>query len=349
MRRSDGLEQGPAAQNSGNLPSVGVIIPNHSRVGTLLETLESVYAQDYTGPIGIYLVYRQRPEMTEVLPHLRSGVVAIPTTRAHLGAKRNVGLGATSEDLIAFTDDDDIWHPTKIRRQVEALTKSAAVACCTSCVSFSRPTFQWPPPPTAELMHPVSEREIAFSSTIAVSSMICRGELTRKLQFTELAAWLGVEDLHLWLRIRAYGEIVCLERRLTAIRIDRGSVSNRGQATQELRALNVIADWRRRGAGTVALAALIRRTIDSAIARPGHDIDNDLQLLRMTYDGSLVGRRADALIVALVTASWRSRAIPATLRWFRRQERRLRSVMLPRARSWSADEGARDIQWGSGD
>jgi glycosyltransferase involved in cell wall biosynthesis len=37
-------------------------------------------------------------------------------------AARNAGLAATSGELVAFLDDDDVWLPGKLRRQVEALS-----------------------------------------------------------------------------------------------------------------------------------------------------------------------------------------------------------------------------------
>lgn len=156
-----------------------------------------------------------------------------------------------------------------------------------------------------------------------------------------------IEDLHLWLRLQEHKRIVCLEDRLTALRIDHSSVSARGRATQELRALNVLADWHQEGKrGWVVDAGLVRRTIDSAIARPEDDDEEDLRLLLMTYDGSLIGRRADRVVVTLVRASWRSRVITPLLRWIRRQEYRLCIALMPRPPMEFADERAREGQWG---
>ena len=329
-------------------PSVGVIVPNHSRIESLLETLDSIRAQDYTGEINVYLVYLQRAEVADVISRLSPDVVAIPTTAMGLGTKRNIGLDAAGEELIAFTDDDDLWHPAKLRLQVEAMARSGAVASCTRYVSFSRVPFTWPTlAQDVSAVRRVSERQIAFSSTIVVSSMVCDGPLVRSLRFTERADWRGVEDLHLWLRLHEHGEIVCLDDALTAMRIDHSSLSARGHATQELHALNVLADWHRAGSrGWVSMVGLVRRTIDSAIAKPGPDGEKDLHLLLMTYNGSLIGRRADGLVVAAVRAGWRSRIITPLLRWIRRQEYKLRLALMPRAPMYFIDASAREAQWG---
>jgi len=328
-------------------PSVGVIVPNHSRVESLLETLRSIAAQDYSGQVNVYLVYLERPEITEVISRLAPQVTAVPTLAQGLGAKRNLGLEAATEELVAFADDDDLWHPAKLRHQIDVMSATDVVGCCTRYVSFSRVPFEWPAPDGSPVVRSVSDRQIAFSSTIVVSSMICDGPLVRRLRFTERPDWRGVEDLQLWLRLKERGTIVCLEAPLTAMRIEHTSMSARGRVTQDLHALNVLANWHQGGKrGWVSTLALVRRTLDSAIARPGIDGDTDLRLLLLSYDGSLIGRRADRLVVALVRASWRSRIIAPALRWIRRQEYRIRLVLMPRPPMEWADERAREAQWG---
>src|SRR5271157_4253061 len=97
-------------------PSVGVIVLCHTRVETLAEALQSIEAQDYEGEINVYLVYLEIPEMAGILARLGPRVTAIPTSAMDPGGKRNVGLDRVTEDLVAFVDDDDFWHPAKVRR-----------------------------------------------------------------------------------------------------------------------------------------------------------------------------------------------------------------------------------------
>ena len=98
-------------------PSVAVVVPNHSRITELEEAIESIEAQDYPGRIHVYLVYRPRPEIEPVLARLGPAVTAIRSVdeigRNSLATKRNLAITASTEDLIAFIDDDDLWHPQK--------------------------------------------------------------------------------------------------------------------------------------------------------------------------------------------------------------------------------------------
>ena len=59
------------------------------------------------------------------MARLGPGVTGIPSSdedgRNPITVKRNLGLRASNEDLVAFLDDDDLWHPRKLRAQVAAM------------------------------------------------------------------------------------------------------------------------------------------------------------------------------------------------------------------------------------
>jgi glycosyltransferase involved in cell wall biosynthesis len=70
---------------------------------------------------------------------------AHPTVRlltqanAGAGAARNVGVGATTEPLVAFLDADDLWAPTKLERQLSLLDREQADAVFTLAQNFISP------------------------------------------------------------------------------------------------------------------------------------------------------------------------------------------------------------------
>jgi glycosyltransferase involved in cell wall biosynthesis len=105
-------------------PLVSVVIPAYNGEGTIDETLRSVRAQTHRRLEIIVVDDGSRDGTVEtVLAHAtvdpRVSVMRQPN--AGVAAARNTGWRSAAADLIAFVDADDLWAPTKIARQLEAL------------------------------------------------------------------------------------------------------------------------------------------------------------------------------------------------------------------------------------
>jgi glycosyltransferase involved in cell wall biosynthesis len=106
-------------------PLVTVILPTRGRPELVRETLASVVAQDYPGAMQILVIHDQEPPD----PSLAEGAtdqraITVLENDAHhpgLAGARNTGLGHARGAFVATCDDDDLWHPDKLRRQVEFL------------------------------------------------------------------------------------------------------------------------------------------------------------------------------------------------------------------------------------
>ncbi|WP_433210795.1 glycosyltransferase family A protein [Dactylosporangium sp. CS-047395] len=119
----------------GHWPSVGVIIPTRNRPELLRRAVAGIVAQDYPGPVRTIVIFDQHdPDANlcrggdrplDVLPNLR---------KPGLAGARNTGIVALDTDLVAFCDDDDVWLPAKLRRQVHALQQRPQAEFCTSAI-----------------------------------------------------------------------------------------------------------------------------------------------------------------------------------------------------------------------
>ncbi|WP_433052225.1 glycosyltransferase family A protein [Dactylosporangium sp. CS-033363] len=119
----------------GHWPSVGVIIPTRNRPELLRRAVAGIVAQDYPGPVRTIVIFDQHdPDASlcrggdrplDVLPNLH---------KPGLAGARNTGIVALDTDLVAFCDDDDVWLPTKLRRQVHALQQRPQAEFCTSAI-----------------------------------------------------------------------------------------------------------------------------------------------------------------------------------------------------------------------
>jgi glycosyltransferase involved in cell wall biosynthesis len=105
---------------------VSVVIPSHNASGTLDETLRSVRSQTHRA-LDIIVVNDGSTDSTRdvAMRHARVDprVRIIDQDNAGLAATRNKGWKSAHSDLIAFVDADDLWAPTKIERQLEAMKR----------------------------------------------------------------------------------------------------------------------------------------------------------------------------------------------------------------------------------
>jgi glycosyltransferase involved in cell wall biosynthesis len=75
-------------------------------------------------------------ETPSVLESYGDRIRWIAQKNAGPSAARNAGLAIAKGEIIAFQDSDDIWHKTKIERQVDLLERagSSVVCCLCNCV-----------------------------------------------------------------------------------------------------------------------------------------------------------------------------------------------------------------------
>jgi glycosyltransferase involved in cell wall biosynthesis len=113
-----------------------VVVPTHDRPELLRETLRAVLDQDADVALDIVVVFdRAAPDRTlEGLARdgARVRVIANQRTPGLAGA-RNTGILELDSEWVAFCDDDDVWHPARLRRQIErAATAPEAVLLTTA-------------------------------------------------------------------------------------------------------------------------------------------------------------------------------------------------------------------------
>src|SRR4051794_24137092 len=107
-------------------PSVAVVVPTRGRRGYLERALRSALGQTYENVREIVVVVDGDDDATVQRVRALAGDrldVIVNRERLGPGASRNTGIEATSADLISFLDDDDVWAPTKLTRQVAALRR----------------------------------------------------------------------------------------------------------------------------------------------------------------------------------------------------------------------------------
>ena len=174
---------------------VTVVIPTRDRAVLLADALASVAAQE-RGPVRTLVV----DDASREPPTLAGSAAELLRRPASAGvsAARNHGLAHVETEWVAFLDDDDLWAPAKLARQVSAAVEGADLVWCSVVVvdERRRPVGLVPAAEPAS----VAERLVRTNAIGSPSSVLVRTAAVRAVGgFDEGLALLA--DWDLWLRL----------------------------------------------------------------------------------------------------------------------------------------------------
>jgi glycosyltransferase involved in cell wall biosynthesis len=106
---------------------VSVVVPVWNGERFLKKTVDSVLAQTYR-PLELIVVddgsTDRSPDIVESIAAHDDRVKLLRTENRGAAAARNLGISQSRGPFVAMLDDDDLWHPEKIARQVDVLRRS---------------------------------------------------------------------------------------------------------------------------------------------------------------------------------------------------------------------------------
>jgi len=123
--------------------SICAVVPAHNRPGELRKAIESIRAQDYPGELSTLVVFdRSDPDYSLERDGDRPVTVLTNQRTPGLAGARNTGILAADAEWIAFCDDDDVWHPTKLREQMSVVQLSTHLVTCAVLVEYEGRTTE---------------------------------------------------------------------------------------------------------------------------------------------------------------------------------------------------------------
>jgi glycosyltransferase involved in cell wall biosynthesis len=102
------------------MPKVSVIIPAYNAERFIAQSVRSATEQSYAD-IEVIVVDDGSRDDTARIASGYPGVHVLRQANAGVSAARNAGVHASSGELVAFLDADDVWHADKIATQVALL------------------------------------------------------------------------------------------------------------------------------------------------------------------------------------------------------------------------------------
>lgn len=196
---------------------VSIVIPTHNRWERLLRALGSVRAQTWSA-IEIIVIDDGSTDATAT--RLNEFAAADPPIRTIRNdrprggaAARNQGIAAATGRWIAFLDDDDVWLPTKIERQV-VLLDSDPSASAVSCWYYYKAGFRGT---RLRRVQPVETSQELLRGNSLGGASVClasAGTLRRIGGFDDELR--SAQDWDLWLRLSREGRILVCDEPLVS-------------------------------------------------------------------------------------------------------------------------------------
>jgi glycosyltransferase involved in cell wall biosynthesis len=205
---------------------VTVVIPTHNRAHLLSQTIDSILAQKDVYVTVVIVNDASTDDTAEMLASNYPELTVIHHAETtEQGRARNDGARIARTPWIAFCDDDDLWAPTKLRRQLDAVQSRGADWCTSSAIlvnEFLEPIGGQRLRDSAEFPRRIARENIVpgGGSGVLVSTAL----FERVGGFREDARY--VEDWELWIRLAEHGTWACVDELLVANRRLPGSFSH---------------------------------------------------------------------------------------------------------------------------
>lgn len=205
---------------------ISVVMPAYNLAKYIKHSLESVLNQTHTDLELIVVNDCSTDETGDLIEKLAcfDSRVNVYHNRKNLGGAgaRNVGLAAARFRYIAFIDGDDIWHPEKLKKQMETLKNSDVQLSYTAVqkIDSSGKAFG-----AVQQIAPVINYDGLLSNPlIACSSVLLDYDAVGRVLMPEIRKR---QDFAFWLKLLRKGIVARgINEPLTYYRVRHGSLSS---------------------------------------------------------------------------------------------------------------------------
>ncbi|MBD2513109.1 glycosyltransferase [Nostoc muscorum FACHB-395] len=228
-------------------PTVSVIIPTYQRGHLVSQAINSVLAQTYKDYEIIVINDGSQDNTPQVLAEFSDRrITAIHQANQGLSAARNAGIRSARGKYIAFLDDDDLWEPQKLEKQIPVLEANPRIGLIYSdSLFFSDKRGLLPG--SYNTAFPTPNLQVLWTlfryNYIPVLTVVVRRDCLDKVGlFDETLRYCG--DYDLWLRLIEKFPIYFLNQPLARYRRSPNSLSQDGEQvfTNHLRAKEKVID-----------------------------------------------------------------------------------------------------------
>jgi glycosyltransferase involved in cell wall biosynthesis len=179
---------------------VNVIIPTYNRAELLREAIESVLAQAYQDSELLVVDDGSTDRTRELVAVYGKRVTYIFQENRGVSSARNLGIRASTGELIAFLDSDDLWLPEKLEQQVTIMDQHPELQLCHTEEIWIRRGLRVNPKKKHKKYSGYIFQYCLPLCVISPSSVLIRRTLFDKVGYFD-EHLPACEDYDLWLRI----------------------------------------------------------------------------------------------------------------------------------------------------
>lgn len=252
-------------------PMVSVILPSFNHENYVIEAIKSIENQDYPN-IELIIIDDGSSDSSVTLIknycHEKSHKRVFKTRNTGVAKTLNEGINLSTGDFIAFFASDDVWHPEKIRLQVQHLTNTKTTKLIfTECrVIDETGNFKENVHYSDRVISEWAFEDVLYKADLpAMSPMVRTSEIKKCGGFPEE---FGVEDFPMWCSMLKHGGFArVLPQALTyyrmhgenthlvnSVKILRGHFEVADHFSKNLAIRHeIISEWRMRNANHLAI------------------------------------------------------------------------------------------------
>jgi len=209
-------------------PACSVIIPTYNRKEYVRQAIDSVMLQTFTDYEIIVVDDGSTDDTEKALARYGAKIRYFRQKNQGESAARNYGLDIARGKYIAFLDDDDVWLPHKLERQVSYLGAHPDTAMvCSGDIAIDAEGQQIEQRSVDELN--LSEGELSFETIfypcpITASTVLAKKSVLIQAGLFDESMKYG-EDWDMWMRVALHGPIGYIPEPLVFFRVHRANQS----------------------------------------------------------------------------------------------------------------------------
>ena len=204
---------------------VTIIIPYYQKIKYIEETINSVLNQTFKD-FEVLVIYddENKSDINFIEKFCKKdNRVKLIINEKNLGAGecRNIGIGKSSSEFVAFLDADDVWQKEKLSKQINFMISHSHLASHTSYNIIDENGEKQ----SSRIAKKLNYKKILSSCDIGLSTVILRKEILDKdTRFPKLKT---KEDYVMWLELTKRGVIFeALDENLACWRKTKNSLSS---------------------------------------------------------------------------------------------------------------------------